>query len=417
MKIAYVNQPWNFCPPPEMGSIAIWTYEVARRLAGRHEVIVYARKGPRAVATERRDDVLYRRFSVATDHRVIDTLERMPQRSPLFASRLYYFGYALKVAWDLRARGCDVIHVHNFSQFIPLLRAFNPDSHLVLHMHCEWLSQIDPAKVRSRIARASAVVGCSQYITRKAAERFPDYKGTFMTIYNGADASVAQASTALPAPVLLFVGRVTPEKALHTLIDAFIEVLPEFPSARLRIVGPEAITPREFIVDVVGDDSLAHLGEFYRRSYLEMLRERVPARWHGHIEFAGKVPHAEVSRQYLAADALVNPSFSESFGMTLIEAMMHALPVIASRAGGMPEIVKDGETGYLVDAGDVAGLADAIRRILADPVRRRDMGMAGLERARSLFSWEAVAEASEQLYTDLCLRDELPDTCDTRARP
>jgi glycosyltransferase involved in cell wall biosynthesis len=97
---------------------------------------------------------------------------------------------------------------------------------------------------------------------------------------------------------------------------------------------------------------------------------------------------------------LLNPSFSESFGMSLIEAMACGIPVVATRVGGMTGIVADGETGLVVEPGDVPALAEATSVLLADDSRRREMGAAARRRALELFSWERVTEALDALYRE-----------------
>lgn len=100
-------------------------------------------------------------------------------------------------------------------------------------------------------------------------------------------------------------------------------------------------------------------------------------------------------------DVLVHTADAEPFGRVLIEAMAMGRPIVAFRAGGVPEIVADGETGILVEPGDVDGIADAVVALLADPERRLRMGRAGRERAARLFGAVATARAVERVYDEL----------------
>ena len=110
------------------------------------------------------------------------------------------------------------------------------------------------------------------------------------------------------------------------------------------------------------------------------------------IIFEGRVDHDQTAAAYRRAGLLVNPSLSESFGMTLVEAMMHGVPVVATRIGGMPYIVNDEETGLVVPAGDPQSLAAAICRVLSDRQMATRMGDAGRRRALERFSWDRTAE-------------------------
>jgi glycosyltransferase involved in cell wall biosynthesis len=95
------------------------------------------------------------------------------------------------------------------------------------------------------------------------------------------------------------------------------------------------------------------------------------------------------------------PSLEEGFGLPLAEAMAAGLPTVASRVGGMPEIVVDGETGILVAPGDADALADAIVRVLADPELGRRLGEAGRARAVERYSWDVIAAATVALHRRL----------------
>jgi len=409
VKVAFINQPWNTCPT-DAGSIAIWTYHVAKALAADDEVVVYAKQGPKDLAHERHEGIEFRRYSIGQDRRLAQLLRKVrldrPRRIPMFASALFYLPYWLKVSWDLRRRHCDIIHLPNFSQAVPILKLFNPRSCIVLHMHCEWLSQIDHRIAARRLRHASAVLGISDHITDRIAGNGIHYRGRLGTVYNGTYVPDEDVSTRpqqnSASPVILFVGRLSPEKGLHTLIEAFARVAEKHPGAVLRLVGPDAVAPREYIVDLALDDAhLQALAAFYAQDYPETLRASVPETLANRVEFIGPVPHQDIGLHYRAAHILINPSFSESFGRSLIEGMSEGLPVIATRVGGMPEIVIDRQTGYLVEPGDVAALAEAMDRLLADPALRLGMGQKGWQRARDVFSWPSIAGGLGTLYRDI----------------
>jgi glycosyltransferase involved in cell wall biosynthesis len=169
--------------------------------------------------------------------------------------------------------------------------------------------------------------------------------------------------------------RLIPGKGLPELIRAFAEVATEDSEALLRIAGdgPE----RSRLADLA-----AGLG----------LGDRV--------ELAGVVD--DMPRFWGASDVAAAPStLPESFGLTAVEAMACARPVVASRAGGLVEVVDDGVTGRLVQPGDVAALAEALRGYVRDPDLRRRHGLAGRERCESQFGVERCAAAYAGLVAEL----------------
>ncbi|HSB08367.1 MAG TPA: N-acetyl-alpha-D-glucosaminyl L-malate synthase BshA [Blastocatellia bacterium] len=116
------------------------------------------------------------------------------------------------------------------------------------------------------------------------------------------------------------------------------------------------------------------------------------------VEFVGKQPQSRV-REYLSvSDLLLLPSQSESFGLTALEAMACEVPVIATRVGGIPEVVEDGGCGYLFEIGDVDGMAKSALKVLSDDRARKLLGRRGREIAVTRFATEKIIPQYEELY-------------------
>jgi glycosyltransferase involved in cell wall biosynthesis len=158
-----------------------------------------------------------------------------------------------------------------------------------------------------------------------------------------------------PAEVL-YAGRLSPEKGVLELLDA---------AQGLNLV-------------VAGDGPL---------------RDRVPSA-------RGFVPHDELQQLYARAAVVACPSRREGFGVACLEAMAHGRPVVATRVGGLLDLVVDGETGIVVPPRDAPALRSALERLLADPELRHRLGTAGRERARTHFSWEKVTDATLAAYAE-----------------
>ena len=123
------------------------------------------------------------------------------------------------------------------------------------------------------------------------------------------------------------------------------------------------------------------------------------------ITFRGKVTSDELQASYARAAVFVLPSVvdargdTEGLGVVLLEAMNYGTPVIASRIGGIPDIVEDGVSGLLVPAGDAAALAGALRRLIEDPALASRLGEAGRQRVRDRFNWSAIVQRWKEVYS------------------
>jgi glycosyltransferase involved in cell wall biosynthesis len=118
------------------------------------------------------------------------------------------------------------------------------------------------------------------------------------------------------------------------------------------------------------------------------------------ISLRGFIRHEEVPTVLASLDVLVLPSVYEEMGSVLVEAMVSGVPVVASRVGGIPEVVVDGRTGVLVPPGDIDALARALDGLVADPERRRQMCLNARERAVQ-YSWPDLAGRVADLYDRL----------------
>jgi spore coat protein SA len=414
MKIAFVNHPISFPVPPQRGSVQIWVHAVARRLVQSHNVIVYGLRGE-LPPTEQSEGIFYRRVSVP-EWLPGARWRHLLNRTPLLwridpssvESRWHQWGYGLAVANDLRRQKCDLVHVMNLFHLVPLIRALNPRAKIVLHMHCEWLSRLNRALVRRRLKRVDLVLGCSQHVTEEIRHAFPQLAGRCRTVFNAVDPDCfAPNGTRTMKPAgekrVFWAGRVSPEKGIHVLLDAFAEVAKHYPEAQLEIVGPEERLSFEVLLTCDDAEKLAPLAPFYNgKSYLSQLQARVAAlNLTTQVIFRGHLPRLELVKRYQNADVVVVPSYTEAFSLTLPEAMACQVPVVGTRVGGTPEAVVDGKTGILVEPGNACALAEAILRLLSDDNLRESMGKAGRQRVLELFSWDKVAQDLLHRYQEI----------------
>ena len=418
MKIAFVNQPLDGVLPPNQNSIGIWTYEVARRLSRSCDVTVYTGQHYSGKRVECVDGIHCHRMFLRPDQWMQKLLRRLfifrDVKRPLFASLWYYLGYILQVANDLRLQQCDIVHIFNYSQFVPVIRMFTPKSKIVLNMRCEWLTQLDEAMIERRLSKADLIIGCSEYVTGKIRCKFPQLADCCRTVHNGRDtnffapANHQTDKSKNQVKRLLYVGRVSPEKGVHVLLDAFEKVLGNYPQAQLDIIGLQRQLPLEFLVALSDDNKVASLASFYdgssRYSYFSHLQERVRSLdIESHVTFTDNLPHLQLLNRYRAADVFVFPSiWDEPFGNPPVEAMAVGLPVVATHSGGITETVENGKTGLLVEQGNANALAKATLQLLENEDLMESMGKAGRKRAVELFSWERIVEQLLGLYRSIC---------------
>ncbi|MCI0432340.1 MAG: glycosyltransferase family 4 protein, partial [Gemmatimonadetes bacterium] len=396
-RVAIISQGLGRIEPPHAyGSISIWTYETAQHLAKRCALLLIEFGGqPFATRTLEHEGVAYAYLPAAINrvinsvHRRVAKLTRVLRpaarrtRRPDYVSLFHNLGYIAQAAWRARRWRSDVIHIHNFSQFVPVVRALNPKARIVLHMNCEWLSQHDRSMIAGRVRKADAIACCSGHVQRRFLEAFPEHRGKSHVVFNGTNVerftpseNVGDGGPSQPLRVL-FVGRISPEKGVHVLVDAFARIASSLPRASLELVGGAGSLPPEYLVGLSRDPLVRGLEEFYRTDYLAEVKRRIPAELRDRIVFHGSVGHDVLARHYRGATIFVSPSFSDAFPLTVVEAMGAGLPVVASAVGGIPEAVVDGETGLLVEPDKAEALADALRRMLENPALREKMAAAG----------------------------------------
>ena len=200
---------------------------MAKRLTLSAAIRVCASKGVRRARVVHDDQVEDRGSSAGMDVMLVRLMLlfsrwRKPQKA-LLALSLYYLVYIIKVAFDGKRQQVDVVHVFNFSQFVPILKFIAPKSRVILHMECEWLSQLDKAMIEKRIDDADLVIGCSHYITDKITDRYTAYSSTCINVYNGVEIETngvltAPGETNRESQKLIFVVRVSLEKGVHVRI-------------------------------------------------------------------------------------------------------------------------------------------------------------------------------------------------------
>ena len=284
------------------------------------------------------------------------------------------------------AAGFDLLRVHSLRYIGPgtlwARRRYRLDVPVVAHHH-----HLDPSPlngvIEKRVIDASdrVVVG-SEFARRQLREELGARTDHVSVVYYGVDAKFAPrprradlvARYGLDGrPVVLFFGGLKPRKNLFLLLEAWAQVLQRQPRSRLIVAG--------------GGPLLDELRRRAERTGLE-----------ASVTFTGYVPEAEKADHFNLADAFFFPSAMEGFGLTVAEAMSSGLPVVASDRGSIPELVADGETGFVCDPGEPGRFVERLLLLLGDGALREKLARAGRERVERLFRWERCVEETRRVY-------------------
>jgi glycosyltransferase involved in cell wall biosynthesis len=238
-----------------------------------------------------------------------------------------------------------------------------------------------------RVLRHATIALCNSEFTAETVSRsFGLSRRRFRVVHKAVDTSVFQRPIELPADPMLgwsrgsrlvFVGADWRRKGLDVLITALADLAGRGVNATLAIVGPDACDrDLNALIDAQG------------------LRESV--------HLVGRASRDVLTTYCWHSDVFVLPSRREALGVAVLEGMAAGLPIVATKTGGIPEMVRSGTEGYLVEPGSAQELAAALRRVLDDPQRRLGMGTAGIRRARE-FSAEAMTSAIREIYLQVSL--------------
>ena len=316
--------------------------------------------------------------------------------------------------------GADLVHSHTwYANFAGHVAALMGDIPHVLSAHS--LEPMRPWKAeqlaggyrlsswveKTAYEAADAVIAVSAGMRADILRCYPDVDpDKVKVVHNGIDSQLWQRERDEDVvrrhgvdpdrPSVIFVGRITRQKGLPYLLRAVAELPPE---VQLVFLAGAPDTP-EIMAEV------EHL--------IEGLRETRD----GVVWVPTMLPRNEVVALLSAATVFVCPSVYEPLGIVNLEAMACELPVVATATGGIPEVVVDGETGWLVPIEQVqdgtgtpvdpdrfvADLAAALNEAVSDPARADRMGLAGRRRAVESFSWASIGEQTNQVYLDVLRR-------------
>jgi glycogen(starch) synthase len=274
----------------------------------------------------------------------------------------------------------DLVHINGVgpTDFFHLTTTDAHRAPLLVTLHGEWHRQADTIVGRT-LRAADWVAGCSAAVLdrgRRLASEITDHSSI---IYNGLEVpSLSPEPLPFDPPRLLCLGRLASEKGMDLALTVFAAVVDRFPQARLIVAGDGPLR-----------SELQHQAIVYGIDHA--------------VDFIGWVAPDKVPALINAATMVLMPSRQDSLPLVALEAALMARPIVATRVGGLPEVVAHEESGLVVESENIRALADAVAFLLSHPEIARHMGHAARRRVQDVFSWKRHINAYDALYQRLAL--------------
>ncbi|HMI47236.1 MAG TPA: N-acetyl-alpha-D-glucosaminyl L-malate synthase BshA [Gemmatimonadaceae bacterium] len=319
-------------------------------------------------------------------------------RYPLFEFPPYDLALAVRMHEVVKSHHLELLHCHYAiphatSAWIAreMLREAGEDVHVITTLHGTDITIVgqDPSFypiTKFSIEKSDRITAVSQYLKEETCRAFGCEGPEIDVIHNFIDPDVynrekypalLKKQVGQSKPILMHVSNFRTVKRVRDVVRVFAEVNREVPSVLVMIGdGPDRPAAEEEARMLGVADSVSFLGKL-----------------------------DQIAPLLAAADLFLLPSQSESFGLSALEALASGVPVIGSNAGGLPEVVRDGETGVLCGVGDIPGMAAAALEILQDRKRWLEMSRLAALDSRERFSRDAIVSKYESLY-----RESIPAT-------
>ncbi len=312
-------------------------------------------------------------------------------RYPLFEFPPYDLALAVRMHEVVLTHGLELLHCHYAiphaaSAWIAreMLRETDRDVHLITTLHGTDITIVgqDPSFypiTKFSIEKSDRITAVSQYLREETCRAFGCEGLAIEVIHNFIDPGIYNRDLYPPLlkkefgssrPILMHVSNFRTVKRVRDVVRIYAEVNRELPSVLVMIGdGPDRPAAEEEARILGVEESVSFLGKL-----------------------------DQIAPLLAAADLFLLPSQSESFGLSALEALASGVPVVGTDAGGLPEVVRDGETGILCSIGDIAGMAAASLGILSDRKHWAEMSRLATTDARERFSRDAIVTKYESLY-------------------
>jgi glycogen(starch) synthase len=388
MKVAFITFEY---PPFVQGGAGIYAHNLTKELARLgHEVHVITGKATGGERESVEAGVFVHRIGLLN--------------KPFLAAVSFWFSLRKDFAsLENQAGGFDIVHGNGLSDFSLGQRTVSSPRVITIHHLTSTTLRALGASLAKRvrnvrgesgissfieplcIRRASRVIAVSQFTKQDIISVYGIPESRIEVIYHGArpenyvfpEENKLRFRSSLgieSQPMILFVGRLVPRKGVDILLRALPQVIREM------------------------DVRLVLAGSGNQRDYQQLAQSLGIS---DKVIFLGHVPDDTLSLLHSSCDLFVLPSRLEGLGIVIIEAMAAGKPIIATNAGGIPELIESGKNGILIEIGEEKELASAIIQMLGDKSLSRAIGENNREKVRERYSWEVAARQAERLYSDL----------------
>jgi N-acetyl-alpha-D-glucosaminyl L-malate synthase BshA len=366
MRIAFLTLLF---PPRWVGGIEIATYNLAVELSKRgHEVHVVTSLDEGVPAESVEQGVHIHRLPY-------------PSRVP-FWSVMTFFQRASRCMKGIRP---DLVQIQSLLWgWMGSSMRFTRGTPFIVAGHGDDVyrdSRLKMPAIRSSLRRADAVIALTPNMEREL-ERIYDRdihvvpNGIHVGWFSRPDPEArSRWGLSDESKVIVYIGGLRPVKGVEHLVRAFRSIKASVPDATLLLVG-----------------------DGQERAALEGLTDRSDLS--GSVRFVGEVKNEEVPAYLSASDVFVLPSLSEGLPIVALEAMAAGLPVVCSRVGGLPDLIGEGENGFLVVPGDEQGIASSVVRLLTDEALRSRISANNRKKAQD-YDWGVIASQAEGIYEDV----------------
>ena len=379
LKVAIITPGVYPIPGHKSSSVEFVVQHTSNLLQKDVEVIIFGMKTKRQSFIERNGNITYYRYIFKTKTYIQQVIDQLQHDMP------------------------DIIQIENRPRIVKAIRHAFPNAKIILNLHSvKFISPpyMNDQKLISYLNLTNAIMVNSHFLKNYLINQTNCNSEKIIVNHLGVNTEQFKSKWELDSrtsleilrkklgvsnhKILLYAGRLIEIKGVHHILEAMPELIKADPSIRLVIAG----STLEFSSKQTG----------YAARLIKLTEEIKD-----HVVFTSFIPHDKIHELFQISDLLVVPSAqNEAFGLVNVEGMSTGTPVIATKSGGIPEIIEHGKTGFLIDPSNVREeITKYILYLLSNPVKIQQMGQESVLRVRNNFTWQHTVERLLELYQEL----------------